>query len=89
MRDAHATSSRASSSAPTARRCGRSTNNDFVDNTDGKGGKHRLPGKTRFQTATQNGDLIIDWKNVEVNVDIDPGKFKLALQGLQACAAHP
>ena len=60
-------------------------NKDFTDVTDAKGGKHRLPKKTRFQTSTQNGDLIIDWDEVEVNVDIPATKFQLPLQGLPAC----
>jgi hypothetical protein len=63
-------------------------NKDFTDVSDAKGGKHRRPGKTRFQTSAQNGDLIIDWNSVEVNVDIEPKKFVLALQGLPACGVQ-
>jgi outer membrane lipoprotein-sorting protein len=60
-------------------------NKDFKDSKDAKGAAIRLPSKTRFQTASQNGDLIIDWDEVEVNVDLDPSKFVLQLQGLPRC----
>ena len=61
------------------------THKDFREVKDAKGEAHRLPGKTRFQTASQNGDLIIDWDEVEVNLDLDASKFVLQLQGLPRC----
>jgi hypothetical protein len=46
----------------------------------------RIPGKTRFKTPQEKADLIVDWKNQDVNPTLDPSKFQLtAPAGLATC----
>ena len=63
-----------------------------VENRDFEAvGGQRVPGKTRFTSAANEQDLLVDWgsaENRQVNAPIDPGKFHLeAPAGLPRC--HP
>jgi hypothetical protein len=61
-------------------------NTDFQTVKDAKSGEHRLPGKTRFKSPSQEADLLVDWKERGVNVTIDPAKFKVNVpEGLARC----
>jgi hypothetical protein len=61
-------------------------NADFGEVKDEAGGTHRLPGKTRFKTPLQKGDLLVEWKERTVNPTLDPAKFKVAIPaGLGRC----
>jgi hypothetical protein len=64
-------------------------NTDFQTVKDARSGEHRLPGKTRFKSPTQEADLLVDWKERAVNVTIDPAKFKVNVPaGLPACGSQ-
>ena len=61
-----------------------------VANTDFRtvqgSGERRVPGKTRFKSPAQNQDLLVEWNEMEVNVDIPAAKFVLqAPAGLPTC----
>ena len=59
-------------------------NTDF-DKVDGSG-ERRVPGKTRFKSSAQNQDLLVEWKQLEVNVELTNDKFKIEVpQGLPTC----
>ncbi len=61
-------------------------NKDFKDTTDAKGQAFRVPGKSRFQASGQKADLLVEWKNVSLNVDLDPSKFQVPVpNGLPVC----
>jgi hypothetical protein len=61
-------------------------NADFVAVKDEAGVEHRLPGKTRFKSPQQQQDLLVDWKERRVNLEIDPAKFSVPVpQGLPSC----
>jgi outer membrane lipoprotein-sorting protein len=53
-------------------------------------GGFRIPAKSRFQSAGQKADLLVEWKDVKINVDIPPDKFVLTPpDGLATCGQHP
>jgi hypothetical protein len=61
-----------------------------VANTDFRkvegSGERRVPGKTRFKSPAQNQDLLVDWKEMQVNVELDDAKFQIAVPpGLPQC----
>jgi len=61
-------------------------NRDFVAVKDESGVEHRLPGKTRFKSPQQEQDLLVDWKERRVNLEIDPAKFSVPVPaGLPGC----
>ena len=59
-------------------------NKDFTDVTG-----HRVPGATRFMPENKSNDLIVDWKQLELNVELPADKFKFALIGLPQCGQKP
>ncbi len=61
-------------------------NKDFGDTTDDAGGKFRIPGKSRFQATGQKADLLVEWNDVKLNLDLPPSKFVLTPPpGLATC----
>lgn len=63
-------------------------NTDFGDVADAQGGRHRLPGKTRFKSPNQQADLLVEWKQRTLNVELATSKFVLTIPaGLPACGA--
>jgi hypothetical protein len=60
----------------------------FTEAKDAEGKPHRVPGKSRFTTpSNQKADLTVEWRERTVNLTIDPDKFKLAAPaGLPTCA---
>ena len=53
-------------------------------------GERRVPGKTRFKSPAQNQDLLVEWNQLEINVDLPDSKFKLAVPpGLSTCGQQP
>jgi hypothetical protein len=60
----------------------------FTDAKDPEGKSHRVPGKSRLTTpSNQKADLTVEWNERTVNLTIDPEKFKLAAPaGLPTCA---
>jgi hypothetical protein len=59
-------------------------NKDFTDVAG-----HRVPGATRFMPENKSNDLIVDWKQLELNVQLPADKFKFALIGLPQCGQKP
>jgi hypothetical protein len=65
-------------------------NTDFGMVKDARGGEHRLPGKTRFKSPSQEADLLVEWKERAVNVEINPTKFTVNVPaGLPTCGRQP
>ena len=65
------------------------TNTDFAPIADAAGVTLRVPGKTRFQSPDKKADLIIDWKERELNVALDPARFVLEPPaGLPMCGGN-
>jgi hypothetical protein len=63
-------------------------NTDF-DKAEGTG-ERRVPGKTRFKSPAQNQDLLVEWKERQINVDLPDPKFVLqAPAGLPTCGQQP
>jgi hypothetical protein len=61
-------------------------NKDFQSVKDPAGGAHRLPGKTQFKSPDQKSDLLVEWGERTVNIDIDPVKFTIPVPpGLPRC----
>jgi outer membrane lipoprotein-sorting protein len=58
-----------------------------VANTDfGDVGGHRVPGKTRFRSPADKQDLIVDWTQRQIDVELSDDKFVLqAPAGLATC----
>jgi len=55
-----------------------------------EGTAFRIPGKSRFQAAGQKADLLVEWKDVKLNVDLPPSKFQLTPpDGLPTCGQQP
>jgi outer membrane lipoprotein-sorting protein len=49
----------------------------------------RIPAKSRFQSAGQKADLLVEWNEVKLNVDLPPAKFQLTPPpGLPTCGAQ-
>lgn len=49
---------------------------------------HRVPGKTRFKTPSQQADLLVEWKDDSraINLPLDPAKFTVPIpDGLPVC----
>ena len=59
----------------------------FTDAKDSEGKPHRVPGKSRLTTpSNQKADLTVEWHERTVNLTIDPEKFQLtAPAGLPTC----
>jgi Domain of unknown function (DUF4292) len=66
-------------------------NASFDNAKDPEGKDHRVPGKSRFVTPSQQkGDLTVEWRDRKVNVAIDPKKFTIeAPAGLPTCGQAP
>jgi hypothetical protein len=65
-------------------------NKDFGEITDDAGHRFRVPGKSRFQATGQKSDLLVEWKDVKVNLDLAPAKFQLTPPaGLPICGQAP
>jgi hypothetical protein len=63
-------------------------NTDFQTVKDAQSSEHRLPGKTRFKSPSQEADLLVEWKERAVNVSINPTKFTVNVPpGLPACGS--
>jgi hypothetical protein len=49
-------------------------------------GERRVPGKTRFKSPAQNQDLLVEWKELQTNVELEDTKFTIEVpQGLGTC----
>jgi len=65
-------------------------NKGFREIADDAGHRFRVPGKSRFQVTGQKADLLVEWKDVKVNLDLGPEKFQLSPpEGLPTCGAAP
>jgi hypothetical protein len=63
-------------------------NANFSDVKDAAGKPHRVPGKSRLLQPAQKADLLVEWEQRELNVELDAGKFELAPPaGLPECGA--
>ncbi|HEY4239734.1 MAG TPA: hypothetical protein VGM88_07960 [Kofleriaceae bacterium] len=61
-------------------------NKDFVTVKDASGAAYRLPGKSQFKSSLEKSDLVVDWKDRQVNVDLAPDKFVVPVpEGLPEC----
>jgi hypothetical protein len=64
-------------------------NADFEAVKDAAGVEHRLPGKTRFKSPSQQADLLVEWKERKLNETIDPAKFTVKVpEGLSTCGSQ-
>jgi hypothetical protein len=65
-------------------------NKDFAEVADDKGAKFRIPSKSRFQASGQKSDLIVEWSDVALNIELGPEKFQVPVpQGLPTCGQQP
>jgi len=65
-------------------------NKDFTSVTDGAGVAHRVPKLTRFKSPVQGADLLVDWKERELNKELGPEKFTVPVPpDLPRCGATP
>ena len=65
-------------------------NKDFTSITDAAGVAHRVPKLTRFKSPIQGADLLVDWKERELNKELPPEKFDVPIPaGLPRCGATP
>jgi hypothetical protein len=63
-------------------------NTDFAK-IEGSGDR-RVPKKTRFKSPAQNQDLLVDWNELETNVELQPQQFAIAVPpGLPPCGQQP
>ena len=65
-----------------------------VANTDFKkvegSGERAVPGKTHFKSPVQSQDLLVDWQEMKVNIELDPQKFQIQVPaGLGTCGQQP
>ncbi len=59
-------------------------NTDFAKVTGS--GERRVPKKTRFKSPAQSQDLLVEWNELEVNVQLQPAQFQIAIPaGLATC----
>jgi hypothetical protein len=65
-------------------------NKDFTDVHDATQGEHRLPSNTRFKSAAEKADLVVEWGERTINPQIDPTKFTVSIpDGLPRCGSKP
>lgn len=65
-------------------------NTDFSEVKDAQGKAHRVPEKSRLTQPSQKADLIVEWEQRELNVELSADKFVLAPPaGLPQCGAKP
>jgi hypothetical protein len=49
-------------------------------------GERRVPGKTRFKSPAEKQDLLVEWSELEANVQLQPEQFVIQIpQGLGTC----
>ena len=63
-------------------------NAEFRTIRDANNVAHRVPGKTRFKTPSQQADLLVEWKDESraINLALDPAKFTVPIpEGLAGC----
>lgn len=66
------------------------TNKDFAEVKTEGGEAWRLPGKTRFEQPTDKGDLIVDWKERSLNLELPDDLFDFPLDlGIPDCGSQP
>ena len=59
-------------------------NTDFAKVTGS--GERRVPKKTRFKSPAQSQDLLVEWNELEVNVQLQPAQFQIEVPaGLPTC----
>ncbi len=59
-------------------------NTDFEKITGS--GERRVPKKTRFKSPAQNQDLLVEWAELEANVELQPQQFQIQVPaGLGIC----
>jgi len=65
-------------------------NKDFTSITDAAGVSHRVPKLTRFKSPVQGADLLVDWKERELNKELGADKFTVPVPAqLPRCGATP
>lgn len=63
-------------------------NTDFAAVKDGAGATHRVPGKSRLTQPAQKADLLVEWEQRTLNLELAPESFQLAPPaGLPQCGA--
>lgn len=63
-------------------------NTSFTVLEDTAGKPHRVPGKTRLVQPAQKADLIVEWEERELNVELEAARFQLdPPPGLPQCGA--
>jgi hypothetical protein len=65
-------------------------NHDFASIKDSGGKAHRVPGLTRLKQPVQKADLLVEWEERSINVELEAAKFALTPPaGLPTCGAAP
>ena len=65
-------------------------NTDFSSVKDASGADHRVPGKSRLTQPQQKADLLVEWEERALNVELGADKFELVPPaGLPECGAKP
>jgi hypothetical protein len=63
-------------------------NTDFEKVTGS--GERRVPKKTRFKSPAQSQDLLVEWNELEVNVQLQQAQFQIQVPpGLATCGQQP
>ncbi len=63
-------------------------NTDFSSVKDAAGAEHRVPGKSRLTQPAQKADLLVEWEQRDLNVELSADKFQLEPPaGLPECGA--
>lgn len=56
-------------------------NTDFTTVDDVNGITRRVPGKSRFRSPGEKADLLVEWKERALDLELDAPKFQLAVPG--------
>jgi hypothetical protein len=61
-------------------------NTDYTTTKDVNGVTRRVPGKSRFRSPGEKADLLVEWKERVLDLELDAPKFELALSpGIPRC----
>lgn len=61
-------------------------NKDFREIKGPEASPYRFPGKTRFEQPTQDADLLVDWRSIDVNTELGEERFEMEIpEGLPRC----
>jgi hypothetical protein len=78
-RDGHADIMTSEVKLPDGKQEWRIDNTDYTTTKDVNGITRRVPGKSRFRSPGEKADLLVEWKERVLDLELDAPKFQLAL----------